>query len=98
MTGSTLFLELLSLFQLFVVIVGVAGVFVYLGERNSQIGRNATDIDELKSIVTDLVKAQIAATTNLTNCQRMIDDLSRRIERLEATRDGRETLVGGSVG
>ena len=86
MTGSTFFLEFLNLLQLIATVIALVAVFVYLSERNSQINQNAEDIGELKSIVSDLVKAQIAASTNLAGAQRMIDDLSRRIEHLEQNR------------
>jgi len=75
--------ETLAYLQLVTLIAGVGGLFVHIGHRDQQLVSLARSVDELKSIVADLVKTQIAATTNAANSQRLIDDLSRRIEHLE---------------
>ncbi len=76
-------MELLAYFQLIALIGGVAAIFIHIGHRDAQLHSLARSVDELKSIVADLLKAQVAATTNAANSQRLIDDLSRRIEHLE---------------
>lgn len=78
--------DVMAWFQFMAMVAGVAAIFIHIGHRDAQISSLASSVDELKSIVADLVKAQIAATTNAAHGQRMIDDLSRRIEHLEQHR------------
>ena len=75
--------DLMAWFQFMAMVAGVAAIFIHIGHRDQQLNSLAHSVDELKSIVADLVKAQIAATTNVAHAQRMIDDLSRRIEHIE---------------
>lgn len=78
--------EFMAYMQFVAMVAGVAAIFIHIGNRDQQIRSLARSVDELKSIVADLVKAQIAASTNVAHAQRMIDDLSRRIEHLEQNR------------
>ena len=90
--------ELMAYFQFVAMVAAVAAIFIHIGHRDQQLNSLASSVDELKSIVADLLKAQITATTNVTHAQRMIDDLSRRIEHLEhnrCTHCGAATVEGG---
>lgn len=75
--------DLMAWFQFMAMVAGVAAIFVHIGHRDQQLASLASSVDELKSIVADLVKAQIAATTNVTHAQKLIDDVSRRLEHVE---------------
>ncbi len=78
--------DLMAYLQLSAMIAGVAAIFIHIGHRDQQLRSLANSVEELRSIVSDLVKAQIAASTNVAHAQRMIDDLSRRIEHIEQSR------------
>ena len=69
--------------QLAVLVIGVAGVFLTIGRRDAMIMDSAADIDELRAIASDLVKASIESTTTNREQDRRLDDLKVRIARLE---------------
>jgi hypothetical protein len=69
--------------QLAVLVIGVAGVFLTIGRRDAMIMDSAADIDELRAIASDLVKASIESTTTNREQDRRLDDLKVRLARLE---------------
>lgn len=74
---------LLQWLQLIVLAVGVAGFFTVLGNKSAALDRVSIDLAELKSIVSDLVKAQIAISVNDALHTQMLQELKLRIAELE---------------
>lgn len=73
--------------QLFMLVIGVAGLFMALGRRDNQLQMNSSEITQLKDISTDLVKASIESTTTNREQDRRLDELRSRLARLETDRD-----------
>ena len=76
-------LLILQWLQLIVLAVGVAGFFTVLGSKSETLNRVSIDISELKSIVSDLVKAQISISVNDALHSEMLQDLKVRVTELE---------------
>ena len=75
--------EFLQILQM-VILVGAAGaVFLNLGRRDAKLDHVSMQIDELRLVSQDLVKAQIISSANDTNHWNVMNDLKARIERLE---------------
>jgi hypothetical protein len=75
-----------NLLQGFILLATVAGVFMSIGAAKSLLEHNSQSIDDLKSITTDLVKSQVLSSSNDQQHQRILDDLTKRLDRLEASR------------
>lgn len=69
--------------QLFVLAAGVGGLFIDIGKRSQLIDKTDKDLSELKTIVQDLVKAQIQISSNDAKHGAMLDDLKQRVIELE---------------
>ena len=76
-------LLLLQWLQLIVLAIGVAGFFTVLGNKTATLDRATVDLAEIKSIVSDLVKAQIAISVNDALHTEMLQDLKTRVTDLE---------------
>jgi hypothetical protein len=76
----------ISIMQLFVLVVGVAGVFVTLGRKDAILERQDRDISELRSIAQDLVKAQVLGAANDQKHTEALSAVAVRLDRLEARR------------
>jgi len=76
----------ISLMQLFVLVVGVAGVFVTLGRKDAILERQDRDISELRGIAQDLVKAQVLGAANDQRHHEALQAVGVRLDRLEARR------------
>ena len=64
-------------------VVGLSSLTAMLGNRDAVLTRATTDIAELSRITKDLAAVSVAnQTTNSIHAQ-MLDDIRRRIERLE---------------
>lgn len=72
--------------QLIVLVFGVAAIFMMIGSKDAQLKEATSDIDKLQAITTDLVKAQVYSSAKDGEHDRLLQDILRRIERLEATR------------
>jgi hypothetical protein len=72
-----------SVLQLAVLIVGVGGVFFTIGLRDAALEDAVAEVSELKSISSDLVKAQVLSSAKNSEHDRMLTDILRRLERLE---------------
>ena len=72
-----------NLFQAVILFATVAGVFMSIGAARNLLDQNSRSIDDLKGITTDLVKSQVLSSSNDQQHQRMLDDISRRLDRLE---------------
>ena len=69
--------------QLLVLIIGVAAIFMTIGRRDQQLNDAVLDLNELGSIVQELVKAQVVGATKDGEHDRILSDLSSRISALE---------------
>lgn len=73
----------MNVLQGVILLATVAGVFMSIGAATKLLEHNSASIDELKGITTDLVKSQVLSAANDQQHGRMLEDLSRRIDRLE---------------
>ncbi len=73
--------------QLVMLVVGVAGVFHAIGERNERLTVNTTDIARLRDISQDLLGTSIEVTTRNHEQDRRLDELKDRLLALETERD-----------
>ena len=69
--------------QTIVLIATAGGIFLTLGKRDQEISYNTERISELRDISTDLVRSQVLSEANDSNHKSALDDLKRRIEKLE---------------
>ncbi len=69
--------------QLIVLAAGVGGFFIDIGKRSQLIDKTDKDLVELKTIVQDLVKAQIQISSNDAKHSVLLDDLKLRVFELE---------------
>ena len=69
--------------QLGVIIIGVVGFFIDLGKGSQQISQTNSELQDLKTIVQDLVKAQIHIATNDATHRIILDDLKQRVIEIE---------------
>jgi len=69
--------------QLAVLIIGVGGVFFTIGVRDAALEDAVAEVSELKSISSDLVKAQVLSSAKDGEHDRILNDILRRLERLE---------------
>lgn len=75
--------NLIQWFQLVVLAIGVGGFFIDIGKRSQLLDKTNQDLGELKTIVQDLVKAQIQVSANDATHKAMLDDLKQRVIELE---------------
>ena len=73
----------LQFLQLFVLVVGVAGVFAHIGRRDNQLRVNTVDISGLRTIAQDLLETQITSASNDARIFESLDNLKSRVDRLE---------------
>ena len=76
----------ISVLQLFVLVVGVAGVFITLGRKDAILDRQDRDLTELRSIVGDLVKSQVLGAANDQTHAAALQQVANRLDRLEGRR------------
>ena len=65
-------------------ILGIAGMFVVIGRKDQMIQFNSTQITELRDIAQDLVKSQVLGSSNDSHQAEQLNDLKRRVDRLES--------------
>lgn len=76
----------ISIMQLCVLVVGVAGVFITLGRKDAILERQDRDLTELRSIVGDLVKSQVLGAANDQKHGEALQQVANRLDRLEGRR------------
>lgn len=76
----------IQVFQLAVLMIGVAGVFVTLGRKDAILDRQDRDITELRAIASDLVKSQVLGAANDSKHGEALQAVAVRLDRLEARR------------
>lgn len=72
--------------NLIVLILGVGGVFMHIGSRDTMLQNNTKDIEEIKGIAQDLLQTQITSTTNDARHFEALSNLKSRVELLERNR------------
>ena len=75
--------EVVSILQLAVLTIGVAGVFLAIGRKDANLEVNSNEIAELRDIASDLARASVESTTTNRQQDRQLDDLRSRLARLE---------------
>ena len=76
--------SIMQVLQVLVLAVGLAGVFVKLGEGQAVQRQNTGQLEELKDIVQSLVQSQVEfAATDAAHAER-IDALRTRLDRIES--------------
>lgn len=78
--------NLMQLLQLVVLIFGVAGVFMHIGSKDTQLQNNTQDIQEIKGIAQDLLETQITSTANDARLFEALESLKTRVALLEKPR------------
>lgn len=71
--------------QLVVLCLGVGGIFFTIGLRDAALEEATSEISELKGISSDLVKAQVLSQAKDGEHDRILQDILRRIDRLETS-------------
>lgn len=74
---------ILQILQVVVLGIGLGGVFIQLGEARAIQGQNSTQLVELKTIVQDLVKAQLESAATDAILTERIDALRIRLDRID---------------
>lgn len=69
--------------QVVMLIIGVATVFMAIGRKDHQIETTESNLNQLHTIVQDLVKAQVEGVTKDSEHDRVLQELKQRIYRLE---------------
>ena len=69
--------------QLVVLVLGVGGLFFTVGQREAALNDVQQEVSDLKSISSDLVKAQVLSSAKDGEHDRLLRDILRRLERLE---------------
>ena len=72
--------------QTLVLVATAGGIFLTLGKRDQVISNNTAQLKELRQISIELVRTQVLSEANDTQHLGQLNDLKRRVERLE--RDG----------
>lgn len=75
--------NVVQVLQLLALIVGVAGMFIFVGKRDQQLTQVSTDLDKLVAAVNDLAKAQASSAINDAMHEKMLEDIQRRLNNLE---------------
>jgi hypothetical protein len=73
--------------QALMLIIGVATVFMAIGRKDQQIESTESNLNQLQTIVQDLVKAQVEGMTKDSEHDRVLVELKQRIYRLETDND-----------
>ncbi len=82
-TGCKKKTDVWTVVQTIVLTATAAGIFLTVGRRDQEITFNTERIVELRQISTDLVRSQVLSEANDQNHAAALDDLKRRIEKLE---------------
>ena len=76
----------INLAQLFALLAGIVWIGREIGQKETALVQVSNDTAELSSIVKDLVRSQILSTAKGDELTRWLDALTKRVERLEASR------------
>ena len=76
--------RLVSVLQTIVLISTVAVIFIQVGKQTSTLEDTVKEVDDLRNISRDLVKAQVLGQERDLQHSSILVDLKRRLESLEA--------------
>ena len=76
----------INLAQLFALVAGIVWIGREIGQKETALVQVSSDTAELSSIVKDLFRSQILSTAKGDVLTRWLDALTKRVERLEASR------------
>jgi len=75
--------DILQVLQIVVLVGAAAAVFLNVGRRDERLVFVSSQIDELRLVSQDLVKAQVLGSANDQSQMHLLLDLKSRVERLE---------------
>lgn len=75
--------DIYAALQTLILVATAAGVFLTIGRRDQVVTSMASDIQELRAISMDLVRSQVLSEANDASQGARLDDLRKRIDRLE---------------
>lgn len=75
-----------GILQIATMLIGIASIIWMGGEKTAQLSRAQSDITELASVVNDLAKAQASAAITDATHTRSLEEIQRRLVRLENNR------------
>ena len=75
-----------GILQQVVLVVGVGGLFFTVGQREAALANVQQEVSDLKGISSDLVKAQVLSSAKDGEHDRILQDILRRLDRLEVGR------------
>tara|TARA_Y100001973_G_scaffold97717_1_gene154230 strand:- start:112 stop:363 length:252 start_codon:yes stop_codon:yes gene_type:complete len=75
--------DIYAALQTLILVATAAGVFLTIGRRDQVVTSMASDIQELRAISMDLVRSQVLSEATDANQAARLDDLRKRIDRLE---------------
>ena len=75
--------QVVGVLQLIALIIGVAGMFTFIGKRDQQLTEVTTDLDKLAAAVNDLAKAQASSAVNDAMHNKELVDIQRRLNEVE---------------
>ena len=81
--GKNTISQVVQILQLFALIIGVAGMFVFIGKRDQQLTQVSVDLDKLIGAVNDLARAQASMAMSDSAQTRSLEDIQRRLNELE---------------
>jgi len=77
--------ELAAWLNLAMLAIGIATVLIRIGGKDAALRSNTKAIEELHQIVQDLVRFQISHETSAEHTKHSLDEIRRRLDRLEAS-------------
>jgi hypothetical protein len=75
--------QVVQVLQLLALVIGVAGMFTFIGKRDQQLTQVSTDLDKLAGAVNDLAKTQANTALNDAMHSSQLEDIKRRLNDLE---------------
>lgn len=69
--------------QLFMLVVGVGGLFMSLGSKTERLEQNTTEIRQLREIAQDLLSTTVEVKTSDRLQEQRLEDIRARLSRLE---------------
>ena len=72
-----------SIGQTIALLITVGGIMMTVGQVKAQIEANTKAIVELSDVAQDLLKAQVTTTANDVRYLEMLNELRRRVDKLE---------------
>ena len=75
--------ELLTLVQTFAIVGGLVMMFIRIGKRDQVLEQTDRGLQQLHDITKDLLKSVVALSTTVKHHDEQMQQISRRVERLE---------------